>query len=75
MSGEVDRALDKQATEMVGILEAADGLRLSTLKELVGILTPKQAVDFLAAGKKLHLCVHEWGKKRALRHGRDGEII
>lgn len=55
MNGEVNRALDKQEEEMAGILEEADRLRLSTLKELVGILTPKQAVDFLTAGKKLHL--------------------
>ncbi|KAG6691322.1 hypothetical protein I3842_10G059600 [Carya illinoinensis] len=75
MNWEVNRALDKQEEEMAGILEEADRLRLSTLKELVGILTPNQAVDFLAAGKKLHLCVHEWGKRRDdLRHGRE-EII
>lgn len=42
INGEVDRALDKHEQPMVGILEAVDRLRLSTLKELVGILTPRQ---------------------------------
>lgn len=67
---EVDKALDQHEKAMVGVLEEADRLRLSILKELIGILTPLQAVEFLAAGKKLHLCVHEWGKRRDLSHGR-----
>ena len=67
---EVDKALDQHEKAMVGVLEEADRLRLSILKELIGILTPVQAVEFLAAGKKLHLCVHEWGKRRDLSHGR-----
>ncbi|KAF5472951.1 hypothetical protein F2P56_009606 [Juglans regia] len=75
MNGEVNRALDKHKEEMAGILEEMYRLRLSTLKELVGILMPKQAVDFLVVGKKLHLCVQEWGKRREdLRHDRE-EII
>ncbi|XP_041023976.1 protein DELAY OF GERMINATION 1 [Juglans microcarpa x Juglans regia] len=74
MNGEVDRALDKHEQAMVGVLEEADRLRLSTLKELIGILTPRQAVDFLAVSKKLHLCVHQWGKRRDLRHGRGSPI-
>ncbi|WRX26865.1 Transcription factor TGA like domain - like 4 [Theobroma cacao] len=48
-SGEVDRALDKHESSMANILQEADKLRLSTLKELLGILTPVQGVDFLAA--------------------------
>ena len=69
-SGEVDRALDEHESSMANILQEADKLRLSTLKELLGILTPVQGVDFLAAGKKLHLFLHEWGKTRDNRHGR-----
>ncbi|KAK6268621.1 hypothetical protein QUC31_012781 [Theobroma cacao] len=70
-SGEVDRALDEHESSMANILQEADKLRLSTLKELLGILTPVQGVDFLAASKKLHLCMHEWGKTRDHRHGRN----
>ncbi|KAL1567414.1 2-deoxyglucose-6-phosphatase [Salvia divinorum] len=68
--GNVDAALDKHGREMAGVLEEADRLRLGTVKEIVRILTPRQAVDFLAAGKKLRLCMQEWGKKRDLDHGR-----
>lgn len=75
MNGELDRALDKHEQGMVGALEEADSLRLSTLKELIDILTSRQAVDFLTAAKKLQLCVHEWGKTRDERHGRGKLMI
>ncbi|PIN04162.1 hypothetical protein CDL12_23295 [Handroanthus impetiginosus] len=67
----VEEALDKHALAMAKILEAADQLRLKTLREIVSILTPPQAVDFLAAGKKLRLCMQDWGRKRDLEHGRE----
>ncbi|KAH1066158.1 hypothetical protein J1N35_031145 [Gossypium stocksii] len=69
-SGDVDHALDEHKSSMANILQEADKLRLSTLKELLAILTPLQAVDFLVASKKLHLCMHKWGKTRDNRHGR-----
>ncbi|XP_073059956.1 protein DELAY OF GERMINATION 1-like [Primulina eburnea] len=67
----VDEALDKHGSAMAGILEEADHLRLNTMREVVRILTPRQGVDFLAAGKKLRLCMQDWGKKRDLDHGRN----
>ncbi|KAH6776798.1 hypothetical protein C2S52_014359 [Perilla frutescens var. hirtella] len=69
-SDNVEAALDKHGRSMAAILEEADRLRLGTVKEIVRILTPRQAVDFLAAGKKVRLCMQEWGKKRDLDHGR-----
>ncbi|KAK9132148.1 hypothetical protein Scep_011676 [Stephania cephalantha] len=46
-------------------MEKADKLRIDTLREMVErILTPFQAVEFLVAGKKLHLSLHEWCKSR-----------
>uniref|UniRef100_A0A7N0RDP6 DOG1 domain-containing protein n=1 Tax=Kalanchoe fedtschenkoi TaxID=63787 RepID=A0A7N0RDP6_KALFE len=69
-SEEADKALDDHERSMANILEEADKIRLKTLKELLGILTPKQGVDFLVASKKLHLSLHEWGKKRDRLHGR-----
>ncbi|XP_048140765.1 protein DOG1-like 3 [Rhodamnia argentea] len=68
---EADAALDECEREMLAIMGDADRLRLNTLKEMVGALTPPQAVDFLVASKKLHLCIHEWGKRRNHKHGRD----
>ncbi|CAN6546276.1 unnamed protein product [Malus baccata var. baccata] len=57
MNREVEEALDEHGKAMVRVMEKADQLRLNTLKELVKILTPLQAIDFLVASKKLHLCV------------------
>ncbi|CAH2078620.1 unnamed protein product [Thlaspi arvense] len=64
---EVERALDKHEEDMAGLLAEADKLRLTTLTKIVEILTPVQAADFLLAGKKLHLSIHEWGKLRERR--------
>ncbi|KAI3440021.1 DOG1 domain-containing protein, partial [Psidium guajava] len=57
--------------DMLAIMGEADRLRLDTLKEIVRVLTPPQAVDFLATSRKLHLCIHEWGKRRDHKNGRD----
>ncbi|GFP91704.1 tgacg-sequence-specific DNA-binding protein tga-2.1 [Phtheirospermum japonicum] len=69
-SGGAEEALDKHGGAMAEILKEADEMRMSTLREVVGILTPRQAVDFLAAGKKLRLCMQDWGRKRDIDHGR-----
>ncbi|CAI0476038.1 unnamed protein product [Linum tenue] len=61
---EVDRALEGYDRGMVRLLKEADKLRMNTLKEIIGVLTPIQAVDFLATGKSLHLTLHEWGKHK-----------
>lgn len=71
VSDNLEDALDKHGRAMAEILGEADQLRLNTLREVVGILTPRQAVDFLAAGKKLRLCMQDWGKKNDLDHGRN----
>ncbi|PIN18812.1 hypothetical protein CDL12_08508 [Handroanthus impetiginosus] len=65
-SQDVGEALNEHATCMVSLLEEADkyNLRLDMLKELIRLLTPIQAVDFLAAAKKLYLCLRAWGRRR-----------
>ncbi|KAL3584195.1 hypothetical protein D5086_015256 [Populus alba] len=45
------------------ILQMADDLRLRTIKSVIEILTPIQAVHFLIAAAELHLRLHDWGKK------------
>lgn len=70
--GEAEEALDKHAKCLMNVVEEADKLRMETFKELVmNILTPFQALEFLVASKKLHLCINAWGKKRDLQHGRN----
>ncbi|MCD7464879.1 2-deoxyglucose-6-phosphatase [Datura stramonium] len=71
---ETENALDTHAKCLMNVLEEADNLRMETLKELVmNILNPLQAVNFLVAGKKLHLCINAWGKTRDHLHGRNRE--
>ncbi|PIA34005.1 hypothetical protein AQUCO_03900117v1 [Aquilegia coerulea] len=64
------KSLDDHAHSITQILVDADMLRLKTVKELVNILTPLQAVDFLVAAKKLYLSMHEWGRRKYIEHGR-----
>lgn len=71
---EADKALDYHECSMANIFEEGDKLRLNTLKQLLNILTPKQGVEFLVASKKLHLCIHEWGKMRDKSHGRSHDM-
>lgn len=66
-----DEALDDHGKGMAKVVREADRLRLSTLKELMGILTPVQGVEYLVASKKVHLCVREWGRKRDHMHRRN----
>lgn len=68
----VDATLAPKEDGLVGILNMADDLRLETLKKVIGIMTPMQAVHYLIAAAALHLRVHEWGKKRDARHHENG---
>ncbi|KAI3973169.1 hypothetical protein MKX01_020904 [Papaver californicum] len=70
LNGQVDQALDSHADGLASILVDSDKLRLKTLKELLSIFTPLQAVDYLIALKKLHLRMHQGGLMRDQRHGR-----
>ncbi|KAI3497171.1 hypothetical protein L1887_39584 [Cichorium endivia] len=65
----VDKAMDAHARDMYSVLIEADKLRMSTLKGMLEILTPLQAVEFLVASKKLHLSLHEWSTRRDVRMG------
>lgn len=61
---EVEANLATKEEGLVIILQKADNLRLNTLKEILAILTPTQAIHFLIAAAELHLRLHEWGKKK-----------
>lgn len=65
----VDKAMDKHALDLYDVLMEADKLRLNTLKGMIDILTPLQAVELLVAAQKLHLSLHEWSKRRDIRMG------
>ncbi|XP_009792490.1 protein DOG1-like 3 [Nicotiana sylvestris] len=64
-----DEDLDKHSHNMATVMEEADKLRMKTLKQIVSILiTPAQAVEYLAAAKRIRLCLKQWGKKRDHEH-------
>lgn len=56
MTKEVNKAVDDNKKSMLEIMEEADELRLNSLKELLNILRPEQARDFL----KSPTCCYTW---------------
>ncbi|GAB2287216.1 hypothetical protein Dimus_021598 [Dionaea muscipula] len=64
VNGRVESVLAPKEEVLQDVLQEADDLRLGTIKGVVEILTPIQAVHLLIAGAELHLRIHEWGKKR-----------
>lgn len=60
----VESTIGTKENKLKEILGRADDLRLRTLKNVLDILTPIQAVDFLIAAAELHLRVHQWGVKK-----------
>ncbi|XP_057492749.1 protein DOG1-like 4 [Actinidia eriantha] len=60
----VESVLGPKEEGLEEVLHSADVLRLRTLKSVVEILTPIQAVHYLIAAAELHLRFHEWGKKK-----------
>lgn len=61
---ELKSAMAIYEESLARIVEQADGLRLETLRELVKILSPIQAVDYLISAKQLQLSLHEWCSRR-----------
>ncbi|XP_010434499.1 PREDICTED: uncharacterized protein LOC104718445 [Camelina sativa] len=60
----VKDALDKHEEDMAALVTEADKLRFETLRKIVEVVTPVQAAEFLLAGKRLHVSLHEWGRVR-----------
>ncbi|KAL6845187.1 hypothetical protein ACP4OV_024682 [Aristida adscensionis] len=62
---EVDAAMDSYKAGLARLLVEADELRMATARALATqILTPRQAVEMLAAAKQLHLSVRGWSRRR-----------
>lgn len=60
--------LNKHGENMANLLEEVDEFRMKTLKEILGILTPIQGVQYIAAAKRIRLCLQQWGDKREQEH-------
>ncbi|KAB2605539.1 transcription factor TGA5-like [Pyrus ussuriensis x Pyrus communis] len=54
---------------LVSVLKKADELRLKTLRKVVELLTPQQAVEFLIAAAELQFGVRGWGLNQDRRRG------
>jgi len=66
----VDAALDSYEAALSRLLVEADELRMATARALATeILTPRQAVEMLAASKHLHLSVRDWTRRREAAAG------
>ncbi|KAL5704403.1 hypothetical protein ACHQM5_022840 [Ranunculus cassubicifolius] len=61
---QVDSTLAPKEEGLQRVLEKSDDLRLRTLKAVINILKPIQAIHFLIAAAELHLRIHEWGQKK-----------
>ncbi|KAJ1282498.1 hypothetical protein BS78_03G056900 [Paspalum vaginatum] len=60
----MEREMQTKSEGMKRVLEMADGLRLETMREVVALLRPAQAVHFLLAAAELHLAVHDFGRRK-----------
>ncbi|KAK4433706.1 protein DOG1-like 2 [Sesamum alatum] len=70
MDGAVDSTLKHKEEDFQLVVQTADNLRLTTLKGVVDILSPIQAIHFLIAAAELHLIIHDWGKVKEERKTR-----
>lgn len=61
MAGTSSTDLDVKTGQLSSVLKKADDLRLRTVRKLVDLLTPQQAVEFLIAASELHFGVRGWG--------------
>ncbi|KAF7822626.1 protein DOG1-like 4 [Senna tora] len=53
--------IEEKIGRLVSIIRKADDLRLRTIKSVVGLLTPQQAVEFLIASAELLSGIRGWG--------------
>lgn len=67
---DANKIIEKHGRNMASLVEDADKLRLKAVEEIVDILTPAQAMVFLASGKKAWVCMHELGRHGDREHGR-----
>ncbi|KAL2483520.1 transcription factor-related [Forsythia ovata] len=60
---------DEKMERLAGILNKADGLRLKTIENVVDLLTPQQAAEFLVAAAELQFGIHAWGVEQDRQRG------
>ncbi|KAJ3694219.1 hypothetical protein LUZ60_009699 [Juncus effusus] len=74
--GELEGEMESKRKAVLSVLERADKLRIETIKGIVEVLEPIQAVHFLIAAAELHLTVHEFGRRKdAVTNGTNGGVM
>ncbi|RLN24316.1 transcription factor HBP-1b(c38)-like [Panicum miliaceum] len=64
VDAEVDAAMSSYRAGLAQLVAEADELRMETTRAMATeILTPRQAVEMLAAAKQLHLSVRDWSRR------------
>ncbi|CAL4954476.1 unnamed protein product [Urochloa decumbens] len=64
VDAEVDASLSRYKAGLAQLVAEADELRVATARAMATeILTPRQAVEMLAAAKQLHLSVRDWSRR------------
>ncbi|KAF8766270.1 hypothetical protein HU200_007784 [Digitaria exilis] len=64
VDAEVEAALRRYKAGMAQLVAEADELRMATARAMATeILTPRQAVEMLAAAKQLHLSLRDWSRR------------
>ncbi|CAJ1957569.1 unnamed protein product [Sphenostylis stenocarpa] len=58
---EIDEKMDEKIVELISIIKKADDLRLRTLRNVVGLLSKQQAIEFLIASAELLIGIRCWG--------------
>uniref|UniRef100_A0A2N9EE61 DOG1 domain-containing protein n=1 Tax=Fagus sylvatica TaxID=28930 RepID=A0A2N9EE61_FAGSY len=52
---------EKKIGRLISVIKRADDLRLRTVRRVVELLTPQQAVEFLIGAAQLQFGIHGWG--------------
>ncbi|XP_050386132.1 protein RESPONSE TO ABA AND SALT 1-like [Argentina anserina] len=60
----LDEAMEAMKAAMLRLTESADGLRGSTVRKVVEVLSPSQTVKVLAAVAQFQLRIRSWGLQR-----------
>lgn len=52
---------EKKMGRLISVIKRADDLRLKTVRKVVELLTPQQAVEFLIGAAELQFGIRGWG--------------
>ena len=63
-----EEEFEEKMRDLAVIVQKADELRVKTLREVVQLLTPQQAAEFLISASHLYFTVRDFGLNHDLQH-------